>query len=262
MTNAIRTIASRYATIATPYRDHWAPVLAELARPALDRILERHPGHVVDLGCGAGKIASLLMEDGARVTGIDATLEMLLASQRAFARANGDATRLPLAGGCADAAISTFMLQHLPRPGRAYAEAARILRPGGVFASVTWGVDHDERGVRYEILDDAVERAGVQAAPPAKTWHHLVDSPAKVRRYARTAGFERIDARSELREFRWTAETFFGWSTSSGAHARMLTTLEEPVRARVVGEIRAALFALPPDAFVWRPEIVYLSASR
>jgi len=51
-------------------------------RPALDllqRIPAAEPGHVVDLGCGAGNVAKLLAErwPEARVTGIDSSMPML-----------------------------------------------------------------------------------------------------------------------------------------------------------------------------------------
>jgi len=46
--------------------------------------------------------------------------------------AAGDCTRLPFADGQFDAALSRFVLQHLPDPSAAVAEFVRVVRPGGL----------------------------------------------------------------------------------------------------------------------------------
>ena len=92
------------------------------------------PGAVlVDLGCGAGLLAPHVEPKGYRHLGID-----LVSSALAQAAAHGvdairaDATRLPLADGCADVVSAGELFEHVADLGTAVREAARILRPGGL----------------------------------------------------------------------------------------------------------------------------------
>ena len=92
------------------------------------------PGAVlVDLGCGAGLLAPHVEPKGYRHLGID-----LVSSALAQAAAHGvdairaDATRLPLADGCADVVSAGELLEHVPGWPAVVTEACRVLRPGGV----------------------------------------------------------------------------------------------------------------------------------
>ncbi|MFN3244792.1 MAG: bifunctional 2-polyprenyl-6-hydroxyphenol methylase/3-demethylubiquinol 3-O-methyltransferase UbiG [Planctomycetota bacterium] len=93
---------------------------------------------VVDLGCGGGLLSLPLARLGARVVGVDLARQALHEAQQE-ARAHGDAFRpacgtllqAPLADGCADVALLADVVEHVPEPERAVAEAARVLRVGG-----------------------------------------------------------------------------------------------------------------------------------
>lgn len=93
---------------------------------------------VLDIGCGAGLLANELSRQGMDVTGIDAS-EASLAVARRYdnsGRVNyrkGDANQLPFADGSFDAACALDVLEHVETPSRVIAEAARVLRPGGLF---------------------------------------------------------------------------------------------------------------------------------
>lgn len=89
---------------------------------------------VVDLGCGGGLFSVPLAEAGARVIGLDLALAALreAAGRRAgalFAVASMEAA--PIASASADLVLLADVLEHVPDPVPAVAEAARILRPGG-----------------------------------------------------------------------------------------------------------------------------------
>jgi SAM-dependent methyltransferase len=93
---------------------------------------------VVDLGCGNGRVGRWLASHGAaRVVGVDRTPEML-----AGARARGvyadthlaDLLASGLAASSFDGAVSSLVLCHLPSLDGFFAEAARLLRPGGWLA--------------------------------------------------------------------------------------------------------------------------------
>lgn len=106
---------------------------------------EPQPGwRVVDIGCGAGldaRVASLHVGTRGRVIGVDMSPEMLAVARRSsgveptphLVFITGQAEELPIESGWADLVISNGVLNLSTRKERAYAEIARVLRPGGRF---------------------------------------------------------------------------------------------------------------------------------
>jgi arsenite methyltransferase len=101
------------------------------------------PGEtVVDLGSGAGRDVFLAAErvgPSGRVIGVDMTPEMVAKARRAAATLGipnaefrlGEIEHLPLPDGIADVVISNCVINLLPDKQPAFAEAFRVLRPGG-----------------------------------------------------------------------------------------------------------------------------------
>ncbi|MEW6440992.1 MAG: methyltransferase domain-containing protein [bacterium] len=95
---------------------------------------------VVDVGCGVGfdsRMAAQYIGPKGQVVGVDMSPEMLNAA-RAGRSANlvfvqGCAEALPLESGWADLVISNGVLNLSPCKESAFAEVARVLRPGGRF---------------------------------------------------------------------------------------------------------------------------------
>lgn len=90
-----------------------------------------------DLGCGTGQFSALVAPVVAKVVAVDASAEMLSAARARLAPfANVDVRRgsleaLPIDDAQLDVAVLALVLHHIPDPGRAIAEAARVLAPGG-----------------------------------------------------------------------------------------------------------------------------------
>jgi demethylmenaquinone methyltransferase/2-methoxy-6-polyprenyl-1,4-benzoquinol methylase len=100
-------------------------------------------GRVLDMATGTGDLAleALRQQPTAQVVGLDFTPEMLLlarekalASQAHLELAAGDGLNLPFADGLFDAVVTGFALRNVIDIPAAFAEMARVTRPGGRLA--------------------------------------------------------------------------------------------------------------------------------
>jgi len=98
------------------------------------------PQRVLDVASGTGDLALevLRQQPQARVTGLDLVPDMLLRAQEKAGRAGallplttGDALRLPFPDTSFDAVVTGFALRNVADIPTAFAEMARVTRPGG-----------------------------------------------------------------------------------------------------------------------------------
>jgi ubiquinone/menaquinone biosynthesis C-methylase UbiE len=95
-------------------------------------------GPVLDVGCGEGRVTRELRSRGWDITGIDASPAMIqLASEADPGGRYGvsDAAALPFDDDAFELVIAFMSLQDVDDPERAIAEAARVLRPGGLLCA-------------------------------------------------------------------------------------------------------------------------------
>ena len=99
----------------------------------------REGDRVVDVGCGDGALAELMVRAGFHVTGVEpaaylrerfaARVTSLDPTSRAV---EGWADRLPFADGEVRCVVMTEVLEHVPDPAAALTELHRVLAPDGV----------------------------------------------------------------------------------------------------------------------------------
>jgi ubiquinone/menaquinone biosynthesis C-methylase UbiE len=116
----------------------WADNVRTRLFPAvLDRV--DLGGEVLEIGPGLGVTTRLLTERVPRLTAleVDEKYVALLRRRLDSEIVHGDASDMPFPDGSFTGVVCFTMLHHVPSPAlqdRLFAEARRVLRPGGVFA--------------------------------------------------------------------------------------------------------------------------------
>jgi ubiquinone/menaquinone biosynthesis C-methylase UbiE/predicted DNA-binding transcriptional regulator len=144
------------------------------------------PRDLLDIGTGTGRMLEILGPRVAHALGIDQSREMLAVARVNLERAGlansivrlADMYQLPLADASFDAIVIHQVLHYAERPDAALAEAARVLRPGGVLVLVDFAphaleflrAEHAHR--RLGFADADVEgwcrAAGLRPDPPRR----------------------------------------------------------------------------------------------
>ncbi len=162
---------------------------------------------VLDIGCGAGFLSNYLAQAGHRVSGLDASeasLEVARThdSSRQVDYRVGDALALPFASSSFDSVCAMDFLEHVENPRAVVAEAARVLRSGGLFFFHTF----DRSWISWLLVIKAVEWFVRNTPRDLHVLQNFV-RPAELAGYCANAGLEvaemrglepRIFARSTL----------------------------------------------------------------
>lgn len=201
---------------------------------------------ILDIGCGAGVLAKALAAEGAVVTGIDPGAEALAKARQAvpgarFEAASGEA--LPFMDASFDGAVMLNALHHVPDPGRALAEAGRVLRAGCRLVVV----EPLAKGTFFEALrpieDETDIRAAAQAAIAAAmvSGRYACERDVTVSRRESFPDLEAFLARvtavdparaGAIRDRRDIVEAAFAQAAEAGADGRY--ALVQPLRIHVL----------------------------
>jgi len=130
--------ADRFTGFADVY-DSARPAMPLYPAEVIIRYLGRNPECAVDLGCGTGLSLAIWPGRCDALIGVEPSMEMLQIARKRnlpgcrLVQAYAHDTMLP--DHCADAVISSQSF-HWMEPAATLAEINRILRPGGIFATV------------------------------------------------------------------------------------------------------------------------------
>lgn len=91
---------------------------------------------VLDIGCGTGRLARVLIEKNADYTGVDISEEMLKIAKKKNTKGKfleADIEELPFEDESFDVIICAFVIVHVGDLKEAFREAYRVLKKGGIF---------------------------------------------------------------------------------------------------------------------------------
>ena len=192
------------------YDSHLVPLIFEpYAIDAAQRLRALAPLRVLEIAAGTGVVTRALvaaLDADAQITATDLNQAMLdEAAARGTARPvvwrQADAQHLPFDDGCFDAVVCQFGAMFFPDRPAAFAEARRVLRPGGTFVFSVW-----DRIETNEFADAVIAAlaARIPQDPPrflARTPHGYADRNAIAHDvaaggFARPARIDTVAARS------------------------------------------------------------------
>jgi len=164
------SLATEYAQFRTAYSD-------ELFRSIFEYARLRPGADVLDLACGTGLSMMPFLQRGCQVTGVDIAPAMLAVARQAVAGkfdvrfAIGKAEALPLENESFDL-ISCAQAFHWFDPDVAFAECARVLRPGGTLA-IFW--KHAARDDPYTLAGEDLIREWLGEAAALRSRDHAAE---------------------------------------------------------------------------------------
>jgi len=267
--------AHRVDDMAAGYERWWAPVLRPSAHALLDElgpIMEGGVVDVLDVGVGTGNLTrtALTRWPGIRVTGLDASSEMVGTVEALLAEA-GDGLRgrftgtvafaaeMPFPDASFDLAMSSFVLQLVPNRAKALREIRRVLRPGGHLAYVTWLFD--ERVFPPDrVFDALLDEFGFEDEED-RPRNGDVPSVDRAIGELRHAGFRDVTASRATLDHAFTVESYIAFLTEFD-EVSLFEEMDRRDRRRFLALLRERLMGLDPDQLHFRAGIVYASGVR
>jgi len=168
------------------YEEYLVPLIFEpYAADLASRLASRSPARVLEIAAGTGvvtrRLASVLPE-WVSIVATDLNQSMLdlasaIGTRRPVEWRQADALRLPFPDGTFDAVVCQFGVMFFPDKPKAFSEARRVLRPGGVFVFNAW--DRIEENEFADTVTTALESVFPKDPPRflARTPHGYCDLP-------------------------------------------------------------------------------------
>ena len=146
------------------YDTYLVPLIFEpYAADLVNRLGSRSLSRVLEIAAGTGVVTRALasaLPESVSIVATDLNQAMLdhasaVGTKRPIEWRQADAMQLPFRDGMFDAVVCQFGVMFFPEKSKAFAEARRMLRPGGVFIFNAW--DRIEENVFADSVTTALE---------------------------------------------------------------------------------------------------------
>jgi SAM-dependent methyltransferase len=245
----------------------WARGATLVYAPIAALLVARTPipltgARVLDVGAGTGVCEGPLSAAGTEtVVAADLSYDMLEWNRPARPPAVvADVMRLPFPSAVFDAAIASFVLNHLTNPAGGFAELIRVTRPGGaVLATVYANTSHSQN---RDTIDEVARTYGW--APPSwyarlkATATPILGAAAPMRAAAAAVALIDVEVDEEAVDVGLTEpEALVDYRFGQGHFAEWLAglSLDERTALRT-----AAAHAIENTMEPYRPRVVFLTA--
>lgn len=247
-TEAVRRFYEAAPFPGYPPRDSLAGLRARAERSAFARLLDQAiPGdaRVLEVGCGTGQMCLYLARADRVVVGADLTLASLRLAEEARRRfglerarfVESDLNRPGLKAGAFDVVYCSGVLHHTPDPRAAFAQVARLARPGGM---IVLGLYNAVARVPLRLRRTAARLTGYRWIPFDPVLRDRAHEPARREAWLR-------DQYRHPEEHRHTVGQVLRWFRGNGVEF-----VRAYPSAQVHDDAPDDLFAPEPDA--WPPE--------
>jgi len=130
---------------------------------------------LLDIGCGSGLFCTLAAPKVRFITGFDATVELVEEARHrlpAYPFLVGEMEELPLPDEAYDIVTGFNSFQYAANIANAFAEARRVLKPGGHLVAMIWGNKEDceaavSLGAIGKVLPPPTPASGAESLPQA-----------------------------------------------------------------------------------------------
>jgi ubiquinone/menaquinone biosynthesis C-methylase UbiE len=184
-------------SIAELYEKYLVPLIFEpYATDLANRLVARSPASVLEIAAGTGVVTRALasaLPEGTSIVATDLNQPMLdqaskVGTKRPVQWRQADAMQLPFPDASFDAVACQFGVMFFPDKAKAFSEARRVLKPGGVFIFNAW--DRIEENEFADTVTTALASLFPRDPPRfmARTPHGYHDRSA-IERDLRSGGF-------------------------------------------------------------------------
>jgi len=238
-------------SIPALYDHYLGPLIFEpYAANLAERVARLEPGRVIETAAGTGIVTRALrraLPDAVEIVATDLNQPMLdyAASVETLGNATwrqADAQALPFPDASFDAVVCQFGVMFFPDKRAGYAQARRVLKPGGRFLFNVW--DRIEENLFAQAVTNAVA-ALFPADPPvflARTPHGHFDAPA-IAAELRAAGFREVRFETVAKTSRAASARDVALAYCQGTPLRNEIEQRAPGRLDELTEIAAAAVA-------------------
>jgi ubiquinone/menaquinone biosynthesis C-methylase UbiE len=210
---------------------------------------------ILDVGCGTGSLTfTLAQHPGLKaIAAIDYSDVFVEAASRAnsdprITIRQADACALPFDDASFDRALSLLVLHFVPEAGKAVAEMARVVRPGGVVAAAVWDHYGGMGGMRMMLDLATMIDPGAQAVRHRYVFQPMM-RPGEMRDSFIANGL--VDVAETSLTIRMDYASFADyWSpiaAGEGPLGKYVAALDGALRERLEATVRDAYEAGEPD---------------
>jgi SAM-dependent methyltransferase len=236
------------------YQRYLVPLIFEpYAADVVERLKSRDLSRVLEIAAGTGVVTRAMasrLDDRVSIVATDLTLAMLeeassVGTRRMVEWRQADAMQLPFPDGGFDAVVCQFSVMFFPDKPKAFSEALRVLRTGGVFLFNVW--DRIEENEFADTVTTALASVFPEDPPRflARTPHGYHDRE-RIARDLADGGFTKPARITTV-----TARSRAAWARAPAIAYCQGTPLRNEIVARAAGRLEEAT-AIAEDSIARR----------